>query len=128
MSASLDASVTVLLTSDTSQVEQQTEAPAARPDLHWVSRNSDIAYAVHLARTGQSEYVTDSLIATFCTEFSRDQLLSLVHSMFGLLRYVGIFLRERFILARLSGQSLQEVVDEITGFLDRFLGQTANNV
>jgi len=56
----------------------------------------------------------DTLLGRFQTARPRDQLLLIVHSMFALLRDVGSFLRERVVLAQLSDEPLQEVLDDIS--------------
>jgi len=81
-------------TSDTRPVEQQTKALTVQPNTHPVLHNSDVAYAVCLARAEQADFVTDSHVTTFRTQYS---LLLHVRAVFSLLCDVGMFLRVHII-------------------------------
>ena len=63
-SSSSEAPTIASPASDRCRVEQQIEAPADRPDSSAILHNSDIVYAVGLARAGQAEFITDSLRVT----------------------------------------------------------------
>jgi len=45
--------------------------------------------------------------------------------MFAILHDVGSFLRERVVLAQLSDEPLQEVLDDITRLLDHYMDSDA---
>jgi len=85
-------------------------------------RDADISYAVRLATSESAEVVTDSLLAAFRTDCTREQLLRIVRLMFGLLRDVGVFLRERITVARLTNLSSDDLLDELSQLIERFVG------
>ena len=58
----------------------------------------------------------------FFTERTRPQIIFAVHTMYALLRDVGLFLRERVVLAHLSTEPAQGVLDDLAGLLDQFMG------
>jgi len=97
-----------------------TSAPAAtastsQTDSRPVLRFSDIAYAVRLSRGGQTDLVADLLMTGFRTEHTRPQIIFAICAMYALLRNVGSFLHERVVLAHLSTEPAQGVLDDLAG-------------
>jgi len=128
-------------TPDTSQPETAvatvvlagtTSAPAvtastSQMDSHHVLRFSDIAFAVRLSRGGQADLVADSLMIGFRNECTRPQIIFAVHAMYALLRDVGSFLCEFVVLARLSTEPAQGVLDDLAGLVDQFMGDNEHH-
>lgn len=87
-----------------------------------VLRFSDIAYAIRLSRGGQADLIADSLMMGFQTARICSEIVFAVRSMYALLRDAGSFLRERVVLAHLSTEPAQRVLDDLAGLLDQFMG------
>ena len=98
-------------------------APSTRPLL----RFADIAYAVRLTPAGEPERVVNSLLASFQTERTHEELLFAVRAMYALLRDVGMFLRERVVLTHISDEPAQRALDDIIRFLDRYMGDDVHH-
>jgi len=47
--------------------------------------------------------------------------------MYALLREVGMFLRERVVLTLLSGEPAQRALDDISTFLDNYMGDDVHH-
>ena len=98
-------------------------APSTRPLL----RFADVAYAVRLTPAGEPERVVRSLLASFQTERTQDELLFAVRAMYALLRDVGMFLRERVVLTHISDEPAQRALDDIIRFLDGYMGDDVHH-
>jgi len=94
----------------------------SQTDSHPVLRFSDIAYAVRLSQGGQADLVADLLMMGFQTARTRSEIIFAVCSMYALLRDAGSFLRECVVLAHLSTEPAQRVLDDLAGLLDQFMG------
>jgi len=99
------------MTASTSQMD-------SRPVLHFL----DIAYAVRLLRGGQADLIADSLMMGFRTERTCPEIIFAICTMYALLRDAGSFLHERVVLAHLSTEPAQRVLDDLAGLLDQFMG------
>jgi len=99
---------------------------ASQMDRRPVLRLADVAYSVRVSRVRQADHIVDTLLGRFQTARPRDQLLLIVHSMFALLHDVGSFLRERVVLAQLSDEPLQEVLDDISRLIDHYMDSDAH--
>jgi len=93
-----------------------------RPILHL----ADVAYAVRVSQIGQADRIADTLLRHFQTVRTRDQLLQIIQCMSAMLHDVGSFLRERVVLAQLSDEPLQEVLDDITRLLAHYMASEAS--
>jgi len=80
---------------------------------------------VRVSRVGKADHIVDTLLSRFQTTRPRDQVLLIVHSMFALLRDVESFLREHEVLAQLSDEPLQEVLDDISRLIDHYMDSDA---
>jgi len=69
-----------------------------------------------------AEVTTDALLTSFCSTMSRDELLHIAQLLFDLHRDTSVFLTERIAVARLTDQTSDDILDEITRLLRRFIG------
>ena len=102
-------------------------APVSAPPTRPLLRFADIAYAVRLTPAGEPERVVNSLLTSFQTELTREQLLFAVRAMYALLRDVGMFLREQVVLTHLSDEPAQRALDDIIHFLDGYMGDDVHH-
>jgi len=102
-------------------------ATAPQVDNRPILRFADIAYTVRLTPAGQPDRVVDCLLTGFRTARTREQLRFAVRSMYALLRDVGMFLRERVVLTHVSGEPAQRALDDITSFLDGYMGDDVHH-
>jgi len=79
-----------------------------------------VVHAVQLVRPGQAELITDTLVSTFCTDLTRDRVLSMVLLLLDQRRDLGNFLRERILQSFLSGLIPSEVLSDVTRLLGYF--------
>ena len=94
---------------------------ASQTDRRPILRLTDVAYAVRVTQVGQADRIADTLLRRFQTARPRNQLLQIIRAMFAILRDIGSFLREHVVLAQLSDEPLQEVLDDITRLLDHYM-------
>ena len=98
-------------------------APTTAPDTRPPLRETDLLHTVKLTPSpGQVEYIVDSLMTTYSTPYSCDEMMSCVRSLFCLRRDVGLFFRERVLQSFMSRRSAQDVIEDIIGLLDLFIG------
>jgi len=99
---------------------------ASRADRRPILRLADVAYAVRVTQVGQADHIVYTLLRRFQTARSRDQLLLVIQAMSAMLHDVGSFLRERVVLAQLSDEPLQEVLNDITRLLAHYMASEAS--
>ena len=107
-------------------VEPLPTTSASQPDRRPILRLADVAYAVRVTQVGQTGHIADTLLRRFQTTRTRDQLMLIIQSMSAMLHDVGSFLRERVVLAQLSDEPLQEVLDDITRLLAHYMASEAS--
>ena len=78
---------------------------------------------MRVSQIGQADRI---LLRRFQTVRTRDQLLQIIQCMSAMLHDVGSFLRERVVLAQLSDEPLQEVLDDITRLLAHYMASEAS--
>jgi len=119
----------LVLASATNAGQSRPSASATAPqtDNRPILRFADIAYMVRLTPAGQPDRVVDCLLTGFCTARTREQLLFAVRGMYALLRDVGMFLRGRVVLTHVSGEPAQRALDDITSFLDGYMGNDVHH-
>ena len=100
---------------------------APQPDNRSLLHFLDVAYTIRLSPARQPDRVVDSLLASFRTEHSHDQLLFTVQAMYAVLRDVGMCLCERGVLTLLSGEPAQRALDDISTFLDNYMGDDVHH-
>jgi len=83
------------------------------PDTRRFLQDADITYAVRLAPAPDAEATTDTLLVSFQSAASREQLLHMVQLLFDLQWDTSVFLMERISVARLTDQPSDEISDKI---------------
>jgi len=107
-------------------VEPPLTISASRTDRRPILRLADIAYSVRVTQVGQTGYIADTLLRRFQTTRTREQLMSIIQSMSAMLHDVGSFLRERIVLAQLSDEPLEELLNDITRLLAHYMASEAS--
>jgi len=107
-------------------MEPPVTTSASQSDRRPILRLADVAYAVRVTQVGQADHFADTLLRRFQTARSRSQLFLIIQSMSAMLHDVGSFLRERVVLAQLSDEPLQEVLDDITRLLAHYMASEAS--
>jgi len=127
----VDSPTTTLLTlasaSGASHSGPSASTAAPQADNRPILRFANIAYTVRLTPAGQPDRVVDCLLTGFRTARTREQLLFAVRGMYALLRDVGMFLRECVVLTHVSGEPAQQALDDITSFLDGYMGDDVHH-
>ena len=102
-------------------VEPPPTTLASRTDRRPILRLADVAYSVRVTQVGQAGHIADTLLRRFQTTRTRDQLMLIIQSMSAMLHDVGSFLRERVVLAQLSDEPLEELLNDITTLLAHYM-------
>jgi len=108
----MPASVPTTVTADTptvvNVVDTSGSAPLSLPPPRFrlTLRETDVAHAVGMASTNNAEQIVNSLLASYETARTHDELLRQVHSMFVVRRDAALYLRERIFQRLTSGNSI----------------------
>ena len=104
-------------------LEAPTGASTAVVDSRRLLTDDDITHGVRLASTADADVIVNSLMSSFRTSQSREELTRLVSLMLDILWDTSVFLRERISVARLQEQSSDDILDEVMRQLQRFVGK-----
>jgi len=95
---------------------------ATAPDTRRLLQDMDIMYAIRLAPAPDAEVTTDALLTSFRSTMSCEELLHIVQLLFDLQWDTSVFLTEGIAVARPTDQLSDDILDEITRLLRRFIG------
>jgi len=93
-----------------------------QPDTRRLLTDDDITHGVRLASTIDADVIVSTLLSSFRTTYTREELTHIVGLILDVLRDTCVFLRERISVARLREELSDDILNDIMRQLLRYVG------